>query len=76
MGKKLNNYLDDFLFAALLKTLCNEDVKQFMDICNEINFPVAPKKTVWATTILVFLGILINTIMQTISIPLDKTQST
>ena len=30
------------------------------------------EKTVWGTQILVFLGILINTITQTISIPIDK----
>ena len=68
----MNNYLDDFLFAALLKALCDGNVSMFLDICREINFPVVPKKTEWGTTIIVFLGILINTVTQTISIPLEK----
>ena len=33
---------------------------------------MAPEKTVWATNIIVFLGILIDTISQTISIPIKK----
>ena len=52
--------------------LCNGQVDEFLRICHEINFPVAPEKTVWATTIIVFLGILIDTAKQTISIPLEK----
>ena len=34
------NYLDDFLFAALLKYYCNQQVEIFLTICAEINFPV------------------------------------
>ena len=71
-GRISNNYFDDFLFAAMLCALCNGDVKSFLQLCSEINFPVAPEKIVWGTTILVFLGILINTVTQTISIPVEK----
>ena len=52
--------------------LCNGQINQFLDICQEINFPIAPEKTEWVTTVIVFLGFLINTVTQTISIPLDK----
>ena len=61
-GKNTNNYLDDFLFAALLKALCDGQVKEFMCICQEINFPITPEKTVLGTRIIVFLGFLINTL--------------
>ena len=71
-GKKANNYLDDFFFAALLEALCNNHVDVFLKICDEIGFPVTLEKTVWGTTVIVFLDILIDTEHQTISIPMKK----
>ena len=44
--KRLNiNYLDDFLFVAYIKSLCDEQVEVFLGICQKINFPVALEKT-------------------------------
>ena len=43
-GKDNVNYLDDFLFVALLKKFCREQVKTFIEICGMINFPVALEK--------------------------------
>ena len=71
-GKLPLNYLDDYLFTAIQKLLCNSQVQQFLDICNEIGFPVAIEKTHWGTTILVFLGLLIDTGRQVILIPKEK----
>ena len=59
---KANNYLDDFLLVALLKWLCNYHLDIFLDICTKINFPVAPEKTECSTQIIVFLGMLLDTI--------------
>ena len=67
-NKDTNNYLDDFFFAALLQTLCDVHVQVFLDLCKTINFPAALNKTVWATQLIVLLGILIDTIKQTVSI--------
>ena len=68
------NYLDDFLFAALLKWACDGQIQAFLDICQEINLPVAPEKTFWGTTRLVFLGLLIDTVLQMVCVPLEKIQ--
>ena len=71
--KKANvNYLDDFFFAHLLRQLCNVQVEVFLDICSSIQFPVALEKTFWADTIIVFLGLLIDTQNQMVCIPEDK----
>ena len=70
--KPLVNYLDDYFFAALRKLLCDSQVSVFLDICKDINFPVSLEKTVWGTTILTFLGLLIDTVNQLICIPCDK----
>ena len=71
-GKKLINYLDDYFFVAMLKMACNRQIQVFLDICKRINFPVSFEKTVWACTSLTFLGFLLDTINQTISLPCEK----
>ena len=71
-NKNLVNYLDDFLFAALRKLLCNRQVSEFLNVCESISFPVSMEKTFWGTTQLVFLGLLIDTIRQCVCIPIDR----
>ena len=71
-GKDLVNYLDDYLFAALIKAVCDGQVKVFLDICDIINFPVNLDKTYWGTTLLTFLGMLIDTVNQMVLIPMEK----
>ena len=72
--KKPINYMDDYFFIDRLSSLCNRQVQTFIDICNEIKFPVSLEKTFWATSVLVFLGLMIDTIGKFISIPVDKIQ--
>ena len=71
-GKKSNNYLDDFLFTVLLSQACDNLVRKFLDICGHINFPIFIAKTCWSTQVIVFIGMLFNTVSQTISIPIEK----
>ena len=72
--KSLMNYLDDYFFAALTKMLCDGQINVFLNICKLINFPVSLDKTYWGTTVITFLGFLIDSVSQTISIPVDKVQ--
>ena len=72
-NKKANvNYLDDYLFAAALKRLCDQHIQVFLDVCKEINTSVALEKTFWECNLLVFLGLLLDTRKQVICIPMDK----
>ena len=71
-GKNLVNYMDDFLFADLMKLLCNNQVKEFLSVCDMISFPVSMEKTFWGTSKLVFLGLLTDTINQCVCVPIDK----
>ena len=57
-SKKVINYLDNYLFAALMKLICNEQIRAFSNICQDIGMPVSPEKTVWETTLITFLGFL------------------
>ena len=71
-GYDVINYLDDYLFVAYFTSECNRQVKVFLNICKDIQFPVSLEKTVWASTKLVFLGLLLDTVLQTVSIPKEK----
>ena len=66
------NYLDDFFFTALLKAVCDGQVKTFLDVCESIRFPVSMEKTFWGCTRITFLGLLIDTIHQIVSVPCEK----
>ena len=69
------NYLDDFFFAGAFKDICDQYVRNFLDICQTINFPVSMEKTVWATQ-MTFLGLLIDTLNMRVGIPVDKVTDT
>lgn len=68
----INNYLDDFQTCKLDKEGCNRYLGIFIDICNELNLPLSLDKTQWATQVMVFLGLLLNTVNQMVTIPKDK----
>ena len=66
------NYLDDYFFADCAKEFCDKQIQTFLDVCQEINFPVSIEKTEWASTKLTFLGLTIDTVRRIITIPADK----
>ena len=72
--KSITNYLDDFLFTAIMKWLCNQQIHEFLILCEELAVPVAVEKTEWASTMIVFLGILLNGEQLLLCIPLEKKQ--
>ena len=43
-GHRANNYLDDFLFVAWTRLVTNQLVEKFLEMCKEINFPIAMDK--------------------------------
>ena len=68
----LTNYLDDFLFAALMESLCNAILEQFMQLCMKIGVPLSMEKTEYASTRMIFLGILLDGKLHILVIPEDK----
>ena len=72
MKKENVNYLDDYLFAAALKLECDRQVQEFLAVCEDISFPVALEKTYWGMTLLVFLGLLLDSEKQMVCIPQEK----
>ena len=68
----LTNYLDDFLFIYFTAEGCNALVVIFLDICNQIRFPVSLDKTEWMTTRIIFLGMLLDGRNHILSISLQR----
>ena len=70
--RSLTNYLDDFLFIAYSKKLCNDMISKFVSLCKEVGVPLAFEKTEWVSTQIVFLGILLDGARMILGIPEDK----
>ena len=68
----ITNYLDNFLFVAYTKLLCNSMIQTFLDICETVGVPIVEEKTEWANTLIIFLGILLNGVHMTLSVPEEK----
>ena len=66
------NYLDDFLFAHYVRSVCNALMRSFINICGKIGLPLSQEKTEWAEPVMIFLGMLLNGKLHTIVIPEDK----
>ena len=62
----LTNYLDNFLFAALLKRICDQALKAFLQLAETL------EKTEWGSTWVIFLGVLLDGEKYIIAIPEDK----
>ena len=71
-GRRVVNYLDDFLFVGKTKKECNDQMHTFLSICRAIGFPVSMEKTYWASQNIVFLGIMMDTRTQKVYLALEK----
>ena len=54
--------------------VCKSLMVQFLDLCEELNVPIAEDKTIWPCTSLVYLGYQLNTKTFEIQIPYEKQQ--
>ena len=70
--KSMTNYLDDFLFVAITQLRCEFLLQKFIELCQEVGVPLLEEKTVWPTTRIVFLGILLDGVFMLLAIPEEK----
>ena len=47
-------------------------MRGFLKLCKQLGIPVALEKTEWGTTLIVFLGVLLNGIAHALGVPEDK----
>lgn len=67
------HYLDDFLFLGPPESKqCSNSLRAALAVCNHLGVPVAPEKTEGPTSVLIFLGIEIDTVAGQIRLPQEK----
>ena len=67
------HYLDDFLLGGNpLTEMCQKSLNLALQLCQEMGFPVMQEKVFGPTTILDFLGILIDTNSMELRLPQEK----
>ena len=71
--KTLDHYLDDFLFAGKDGSeTCARLMRTFGEVCEEIGIPIAGEKTEGPKTVIIFLGLEIDTEQMIVRIPYEK----
>ena len=69
----LEHYLDDYLFGGKKDTRhCSCLMNSFFGRCSDFGVPIAVEKTEGPCTVLVFLGLEIDSILMQVRIPMDK----
>ena len=58
----VEQYLDDFITCAPTKEQCETNLRVMIDTCNMIGFTVNPRKISYPTTVIEFLGLVIDSI--------------
>jgi len=67
------HYLDDFaVLGAPESEQCSQDLGTLKRVCSELGVPLAPEKQAGPSTVIEFLGIVIDTVRQELRLPLDK----
>ena len=67
------HYLDDFFFCGPAGTAtCGKALNTALPLCERLGFPVAPEKVMGPTTVLIFLGIEIDSVRQELRLPREK----
>ena len=64
--------LDDFLIIAQSRSLCQDQLRLFLDLCSYLGIPIAPEKTCGPATTLSFAGIELDSVSFEARLPLDK----
>lgn len=67
--------IDDFFIAAANQYDCNRFLQCFKNLCADIGVPLSPEKTTSPAQITAFLGIELDTNLQTARLPKDKIES-
>ena len=68
----MTHILDDFFMVSPIVSQCQNDLLKFMDMCSDINVPMAPEKTIGLATVINFMGYEIDSILSEVHLPQDK----
>ena len=66
------HYLDDYLLAAQTHSVCSQFLLKATDMCGFLGVPLSSEKIVGPATSLTYLGIKIDSVLFTVSLPQEK----
>lgn len=70
---EVEHYLDDYFFGGKAgSNHCCSIMQSFFNICRNLAVPVAESKTEGPTTVIVFLGFELDSVLMQVRVPLDK----
>ena len=71
--KFMLHILDDFLIMGPANSpQCLSDLNSFLDLCSQIGVPIKASKTELPTTVLTFMGLILDSDLMEARLPLDK----
>ena len=69
----MDHYLDDFSIVNSPKSaVCGRNLQMALETCEEMGFPVAREKTEGPATIVTLLGIILDSELMQLRLPLEK----
>ena len=68
----ISRYLDNFFTAHILQQVCDMIMQAIHDTCAEVGVLMSLNKRVFATQVIEFLGLLIDTLLMIVRVPQDK----
>ncbi len=71
----IDHYLDDFISSARSSLVADDALQFVISVCAYLGVPIAMDKTIWSTTRIKFLGLIIDTIKQMVFIPPYKIEA-
>ncbi len=71
----IDHYLDDFIGSARTALRADDALEAVITVYESLSIPIAHDKTMWGTTPIKFLGLMIDMIKQTVLIPPHKITS-
>ena len=70
--RTVTHYLDDYFFVASTKVLSQANLKSAINLCEYLGVPLVVNKMVGPSTLVTYLGIQIDSVSLTISLPENK----
>ena len=69
----MTHILDDFFMVSPTVSQCQNYLLKFLDMCSDINVPMAPEKTIGPATVINFMGYEIDLILSEVHLLQNKT---
>ena len=71
----MSDILDDFIFFGKTQSEYHFKLSRFLELSRMVNLPIKQSKTVFTSTTVTLLGVEVDTLNQTLTLPVNKVTS-